>query len=332
MRTTLSRRRFLHVAGGGPLRRGDARHRAGAACDTAAAEADCSGRIFRRGAGLDRGQCPAGGLVRQPRSSARALRPARISQRAGADLVVPRLRRAVRIAAGRQGRALHLHQRQGKLVHRTHRLSRPRDGGARRCRGRADAGGRRPADRRARWFDSESIALDGAYVYIGLERVNQVLRFDFSKGFARSRGEVVPMPPAVKRLPFNKGAGGAGRGPEGHGARGHADRALRARPRCGGQSGRVPGRRAFARQFSVRRTNSFDISDAVLLPAGDLLVLERKFSLVQGVGIRIRRIPLAAVAPGAVVDGLRSSRPISVRRSTTWKASTPTSRRRATPC
>src|SRR3984885_11345306 len=28
------------------------------------------------------------------------------------------------------------------------------------------------------WFDSESIALDRRFVYIGLERVNQVLRFD----------------------------------------------------------------------------------------------------------------------------------------------------------
>src|SRR5260370_31797626 len=56
-------------------------------------------------------------------------------------------------------------------------------------------------------------------------------------------------------------------------------------------------------QFSVRRTKDFDISDAVLLPSGDLLVLERKFSLLSGVGIRIRRVALASVAPGAVVDG-----------------------------
>jgi len=32
------------------------------------------------------------------------------------------------------------------------------------------------------WYDSESIAIDGSLVYIGLERVNQVLRFDFSEG------------------------------------------------------------------------------------------------------------------------------------------------------
>ncbi len=56
-------------------------------------------------------------------------------------------------------------------------------------------------------------------------------------------------------------------------------------------------------QFSVRRTNDFDVSDAVLLPSGELLVLERKFSWLTGVGIRIRRIALKSVAPGAVVDG-----------------------------
>jgi hypothetical protein len=61
--------------------------------------------------------------------------------------------------------------------------------------------------------------------------------------------------------------------------------------------GKTPG------QFAVRRTDDFDISDAVLLPSGDLLLLERKFSWLDGLGIRIRRVALAAVAPGAVVDG-----------------------------
>ena len=56
-------------------------------------------------------------------------------------------------------------------------------------------------------------------------------------------------------------------------------------------------------QFAIRRTDEFDISDAALLPSGELLILERKFSLLNGVGIRIRKIPLRAIAPGAVVDG-----------------------------
>ena len=56
-------------------------------------------------------------------------------------------------------------------------------------------------------------------------------------------------------------------------------------------------------QFSVRRSENFDVSDAVLLPSGDLLLLERKFSWLGGIGIRIRRVALPTVAPGAVIDG-----------------------------
>src|SRR5260370_29675812 len=56
-----------------------------------------------------------------------------------------------------------------------------------------------------RWYDSKSIALDRSFVYIGLQRANQVLRFDFSQGFTRASGEVVRMPPAARQLPHNKG-------------------------------------------------------------------------------------------------------------------------------
>jgi hypothetical protein len=153
------------------------------------------------------------------------------------------------------------------------------------------------------WFDSESIALDGPFVYIGLERVNQVLRFDFSKGFTRSRGEVVPLPAAAHKLPHNKGLEALVMVPKGLPLAGTliaiSERGLDPQGNLiafliGGPS---PG------QFSVRRTNNFDVSDAVLLPSGDLMVLERKFSLLAGVGIRIRRIALKSLAPGAVVDG-----------------------------
>ena len=153
------------------------------------------------------------------------------------------------------------------------------------------------------WFDSESIALDGSFVYVGLERVNQVLRFDFSNGFTSARGEVVPMPPAVKKLPNNKGLEALVFVPKGLPLAGTliamSERGLDRNGNLmaflvGGPS---PG------QFSVRRTEDFDISDAALLSSGDLLVLERKFSLLSGIGIRIRRIPLATIAPGALVDG-----------------------------
>jgi hypothetical protein len=153
------------------------------------------------------------------------------------------------------------------------------------------------------WFDSESLAFDGSIAYVGLERVNQVLRFDFSKGGTRARGEVVPLPLAARKLPFNKGLEALVFVPKGMPLAGTliaiSERGLDASGNLiafliGGQT---PG------QFSVCRTENFDVSDAVLLAPGDLLILERKFSLLSGIGIRIRRIPLTSVMPGAVVNG-----------------------------
>jgi hypothetical protein len=153
------------------------------------------------------------------------------------------------------------------------------------------------------WFDTESIALDGSIVYVGLERVNQLLRFDFAKGFTRSFGEVVPLPPAARRLPYNRGLEALVMVPKGFASAGTliaiSERGLDARGNIIGFliGGKTPG------QFGVRRTDDFDVSDAVLLPSGDLLLLERKFSWLGGVGIRIRRVALASVVPGAVIDG-----------------------------
>jgi hypothetical protein len=40
-----------------------------------------------------------------------------------------------------------------------------------------------------------------------------------------------------------------------------------------------------------------------MMPGGDLLILERRFSILRGPAMRIRRLALGAVKPGAVVDG-----------------------------
>lgn len=55
--------------------------------------------------------------------------------------------------------------------------------------------------------------------------------------------------------------------------------------------------------FFVRRDPPFAVSDGDFLPAGDLLLLERSFSLTQGLRVRIRRIRGNAIRPGATVDG-----------------------------
>lgn len=55
--------------------------------------------------------------------------------------------------------------------------------------------------------------------------------------------------------------------------------------------------------FSVVRNDPYDATDGAFLPNGDLLLLERRFRLSDGAGMRIRRIRGADIRPGAVVDG-----------------------------
>ncbi len=55
--------------------------------------------------------------------------------------------------------------------------------------------------------------------------------------------------------------------------------------------------------FKVARSDDFDITDGDFLPGGDLLILERRFSMAESVAMRIRRIPGDSIRPGATVDG-----------------------------
>jgi hypothetical protein len=153
------------------------------------------------------------------------------------------------------------------------------------------------------WFDTESIAEDGDTLYVGIERVNRIVRFDFGRAGVLARGTPIPTPPAISRLPFNKGLEAMVVVPSGLPLAGTliaiSERGLDANGNLrafllGGPS---------AGEFSIRRSDDFDISDCAITPSGDLLILERRFFWWSGVAMRIRRIPLAAIAPGALVDG-----------------------------
>jgi hypothetical protein len=55
--------------------------------------------------------------------------------------------------------------------------------------------------------------------------------------------------------------------------------------------------------FTVRRNGDFDVTDGAFLPDGDLLLLERSFSMATGVRMRLRRIHGEGIVKGAVADG-----------------------------
>lgn len=154
-----------------------------------------------------------------------------------------------------------------------------------------------------RWYDTESMARDGTWIYVGIERVNRIVRFDFGRQGLRARAETVLAPAEIRKLPYNSGLEALVAVPKRLPLAGTliaiSERGLDAAGNIKAYliGGPTPG------TFSVRRTGSFDISDAALLPGGDLLLLERKFAWLGGIGIRIRRIAAASIAPGVTVDG-----------------------------
>jgi hypothetical protein len=160
----------------------------------------------------------------------------------------------------------------------------------------------RPITNRRGWYDSEALAEDGGTVYVAIERVHQILRFDYGKDGLRARGQPIAVPPGVKALPSNQGIECLVAPSKGQP---HAGALIAISERGLDAAGNIlgfligPG----GGTFSVKRTDEFDISDCALTPRGDLLILERRFSWTRGLAIRIRRVPLARIAPRAVIDG-----------------------------
>lgn len=156
---------------------------------------------------------------------------------------------------------------------------------------------------RSRYYDTEALAIQDGIAYLAVERTHDILRFDWAKYGVEARARIVQVPPAAKRLPSNRGMEALGVVPSGHPLAG----ALVAISERSGKEdeptsgfiigGRQPG------TFQVIRRDGYDITDIAFLPGGDMLLLERWYRPLRGVGMRIRRIAGASLRPGARLDG-----------------------------
>jgi hypothetical protein len=153
------------------------------------------------------------------------------------------------------------------------------------------------------WYDTESLADDGDTLYVGIERVHRIVRFNFGKDGLLSRGVPVPVPPAFKTLPHNASLEclvmAPKAGPLGGTLIAVSERGLDAN---GNIQGFLVGG-ATRGTFSWKRADDFDVSDCAVTPGGAFLVLERRFSWTSGIAMRIRSVPLTAIKPNATVEG-----------------------------
>jgi hypothetical protein len=167
------------------------------------------------------------------------------------------------------------------------------------------ADGRPLADRG--WYDTEALAGDGSTFFVGIERVDRVVQFDYGRDGLRARGQPIAVPSGMKRLPYNKSIECLALVPEATVAKGgpSAGTLIAVSERGLDAKGNLLSFlfRRSAGSFTLKRSDDFDVSDCAIDLRGALLVLERRFSWARGVAMRIRRVPLDAIKPGALVDG-----------------------------
>lgn len=157
--------------------------------------------------------------------------------------------------------------------------------------------------------DIEAIARIGAEVFVGIERVERIVRFAYGKDGFAARGQDIRVPRDFATFDKNASLECLTAPPAGQR---HAGKLVIVTERSLDAAG---NHRSFVldpgakdgddnvQRFTVKRSDDFDVTDCTFLPPGDLLILERRYSPVRGVAMRMRRMPLAAIEDGALLDG-----------------------------
>jgi hypothetical protein len=153
------------------------------------------------------------------------------------------------------------------------------------------------------WFDTESLAEADGMLYVGIERVEKIVRFNYRRDGLLAHGEPIPVPDDLKTFTFNKSLECLAVPPPGSPLAGEliavTERSLDAQGNH--RSYLLKGDKVA--RLSVKCSDDFDVSDCTILSPVDLLLLERSYSRPWNIRMRIRRIPLALIKPDTLVGG-----------------------------
>ena len=153
-------------------------------------------------------------------------------------------------------------------------------------------------------FDAEGMVLGKDRVYVSFERIHRIAAFPYP-GFETSLPIDVQSPVLTPGEHLRENGGmeallkDADTGPLGGALFFVAERSYNKQGNfiAGVQSGPKKG------SFYVERLAPYDVTDGVVLDDGSFLLLELKFGLNDGIGMRIRKFSIADITPGATLKG-----------------------------
>lgn len=153
-------------------------------------------------------------------------------------------------------------------------------------------------------LDAEGMVIGDGHIHVSFERDHRIATFPF-EGFEAAKPLTLEKPVLDKgtKLRSNGGMEAILKSPDDGPLEGAlvfvAERTYDGKGNfiAGVQSG--PGKG----MFQIERVGPYDVTDGVFLKDGTFLLLERKFGLKEGIGMRIRRFDGADIGPGKTVSG-----------------------------
>jgi hypothetical protein len=148
--------------------------------------------------------------------------------------------------------------------------------------------------------DAEGLAADGDGVLVSFERRHRVWRYPWTDDMSASVPAALPVPEDIATIKANRGIEALARLPGGG--------LLLLTEASLDEEGHIRGWLGQADVWAPLRfwrAPPFALTDIALLPGGaGLLVLERRYSRLGGLGVKLRRLALGDIAPGALLTGV----------------------------
>ena len=137
-------------------------------------------------------------------------------------------------------------------------------------------------------------------LHVSIERRNRVLRFPYGRSGMAARGTDLALPPAVQALAHNKGLEALTVLPE---AGPYAGVLLAIAENA--PEGEAPAwllGPAGAPAFTLRLGQGWSVTDAVALPGGEVILLQRRHAGMLDIGMRLASFRAGAIRPGAAIE------------------------------
>ena len=146
--------------------------------------------------------------------------------------------------------------------------------------------------------DAESLArLHDGTTLVAFEQAHRIWRYPAGAGGLGRPAQPFPAPPGLDRLRDNGGLEALTELPGGR---------LLVVAEHGGDTPTLPGylwQQGRWSELALRRRARYRPTGAATLPSGDVLLLERRFSVLGGLAASLRRLPLAEIETGATLEG-----------------------------